>query len=1146
MYTRYWSFPLALLVFAAGPAVAVLEPLWQCETDAAIQALPSVGDIDLDGRLEIVFPTRYDGQLWVLNSDGIEKRRVVHEHWLPGSVALYTLSGFADRAVAYQESDGALRVWDPQNDFILTRMIAGGVSGEAPPVFADLDGDTAPEVLCIRRDGVLTVMDRRLLPRWQYDAGAPVHAPPAVADLLVTGALVYVQSEDGAVHCIRGDGTPLWRRTFGQAAESHDAALLVTQAGESAVVLAADDAGRAYAANALTGGESWRAAIADEHPGAPAVADVRPEAGYEAVYVSPAGAMTVLGMDGGVLTRATLPRGRYVPRPLVADVDGDGDMEVLVASDDWALLVVDLNGKALRRLALRGTARRGAVLHDINGDGLLELLCATDCGVAYCYSTRARTGWTHSHGGAAFESKATRLRPVQAAPGQPSVSRALRPESAIATTPPEDNPFGTAVVVLGRVGRARTVSLVIRKAGAVVGAAVKPISTDGITVPFVRLSPGALTLDMTLFDSAGEAVSRASDVAVRMDPSVPVALTPPDGYIEAVGARGAQYVTPREWRPPELSGRDIWHVVQHMPARWQAFGMAQLPMVAEAAVLAPSAVAHTDMRALCETAKPFFVMDGATSPDTPFPKNLFESLVRQSDGRFLGFPVFGWAQRAWDTGLRTTDPPPATRAQATAILQSEFATLMTAYNGALFEGQSQSLFHHLAFAWGASGGFAEIGGNVLCAPLRFAFLRGASRQYGGRPWGAAISNWFVNSVADARLRLGEPPVRWSMPGVAMGEHCGHSAELELRLAVAAYLAGATFVQHEQNAFNGSIFAAEQFGDRYELSPHGAVMAQWYDYVRNNRSRGIPYTPVAFMVDSEHGWRPGERVYGIWKQGRAEAGMEAAFAHAFASDGPDFERGYLANGPYGDVFDVVSNEADRGILGRYGVVWPLGTMDVPESLGASIVDFVEKGGILVVDSALAKEASEWFLGVRFENRLAFATRIQTALGETGFIPAPYRYRPFRTSESAYVLATTGDGDPLVTWRRYGKGIVVVSGTDHWVDERGSLLPIVPLLMTTIANGFLPVQPSSGVQMLLNRTDNGWMIGLLNNRGVSKTPTSATRVNLDATTECVLRMKSGLPVQYVARLGEFSWSPQANGLKTNLPPGGVAVVEVRTDR
>lgn len=1137
----------------AVQTLAALNPIWTCPTESAARSLPTAVDLQHDGTLEVTLTTRFDGALKVIGADGALLHSFAREQWLEGCVAAVVPPGATYPLFAYQDSTGAVYLSDLRGGLSLRAELEGEPRIGTAPCFADLGGSGAPELIVARRNGLVTAFDLQLTPLWQYDSGSSFDASPAAAPIYAKGAVVYVQSLDGVVHALSGEGAPLWWFTMDHPSPKFPSLAdpLVAYLGLShASLVVSDREGWLYALDAFTGAEQWRARVGTGALGSPAVCDVLPDEGREIIVLSEEGALKVLSGDGVVLRQGALPPGRYVPRPLVADVDADGQYEVLAPVRDWAFLVATLGGAVKERVEVRGNIHEGLVLADLNSDGLLELLAATDCGQTYCFATRARDGWKHPRAGTAFNGCVPPIVSSAYPSGEPTTRRAARVRSVTATGYLENMPFATVVVDIGTVPRATHMRAVIRVNSRVAGSARRPLEASWFTVPFVQTQQGLLTLDLNLYDKRGKLLGASTGVPIQPNTPRPIELTPPDGLFAAAAQRSAAYALPSAWQLPTIAGRDSWHVVRHMPDEWQTYGLAQEPFIADAIprvwalASAPFGPSHPAWQAIQADTKPFFVMNDYFRPEAPYSAKDFQTLATMGGPRFLGFPVHEWGYGAWKSKLEGAEPAPHDRAEATSILRREFEELLNLCHGKMYAGEGYCLFHHQAYEWGAPLCYAEIGENIPCAPLQFAFLRGAARQSGGRPWGAYLSNWFRGTVVDTRYAEEGEQARWSPPDLAVGPTCGHSPNLEFRLKMAAHLAGATFVHHESDGHHGSIFMREERPNEYSLSAFGAAMQDWHTYSRRYTERGTPYTPIAFVVDFEHGWRPREDIYGVWPPERPDRSMEALFAQVYPWGGRlDFERGYLANGPYGDIFDVITNHADPAVLNQYAALWLVGDVAISTAYREALTGYVKQGGILVVDSALARNLSSALLGVRFETSRAFATQIQSALGGIPPITAPYLFRPMSVGRQAQVLAWTDGGEPLVAWRRNGNGLVIVSGTDHWLDERNRLLPLAGALLGVLSDAFLPLSLTGDVQVLLNRTRDSWIVGLINNNGVTKTPTRPAVIHASGARECILRFKDKVMLSFTPRLGDVAWSIQAGGLSARLPPGAVAVIEVK---
>lgn len=1155
---------VALLVLCAvsmtGPAAYALEEQWHFDVASSARSLPATVDQDGDGLQEIYLTTRFDGTVWSLGADGALRSNYRRGNWVEGSVAISAPLGERSRLYAFQESTGLLSLADFDAGLNLILALPGEPRIGTAPCFGDLNRSGRHEVVCTRRDGVLTALDRRLSVLWRYDTRSSFDSSPVVAPVFMDASAVYAQTVEGVIHCVQGDGEPLWRF-----ATEHRAAqfprqgdlLVVELVPGNPCLLGSDEEGWLYAVDAVAGQELWRCRAGTTALGSPAIADVHASAGREIVCVSDGGEISVVGATGAVLEQHALPENTYVARPLVADVDGDGEPELLLATSDWRIVVATLTGTIKEEIAIRGNVREGLVLTDLDNDGMLELLAATECARVYCFATEARSGWTHPRGGADLNGC---VPPITPAYRQVVAEGQRRPPRQLRITVPDLNrnqPFASAIVDLPRSYRNRNVVAVLRQQGRVVGATVAPAREGPLAIPYFRDNPIPLELDLTLETAEGKMKTRYEPIPLHTSRSIPVLLPSREEFVTAIRERGKVYDVPDRWDLPRIQGKDLWTVATYMPETWARFGLAGEPFIREAIprIDAPAtetarmfSPTHPAWMAMKNSDLPFFLMNGYFQPAGRYPDATFGALEAMAGDRFLGFPVHEWAYRVWKDQLEEAATAPDDAEEATEIFRKDFARLLEQTHGRIYAGEGYCNVAHQAYAWGAPMCYAEIGENMPCVPLQLAMVRGAARQYGNRPWGAYISNWFRGAVLDSRYRApGKPLVDWSPPDTAAGLDCGHSPSLEFRLAMASYLSGATLVHHESDAFHDSVFVREEPAGRFQMSAHGEAFSRWYTHASQFDTRGVPYTPIAFMIDFDHGWQLREKVYGIWNPDRGAASLEAMFTHAYNWEGRlDFERGYLPNGTYGDVFDVVTDDAPPSVMEEYGVLWLLGDLTITQRHRRDLETYVERGGILVLDSAHASAFPSSFLGVSMAPEPLHATGIQTALQSVPSIPCPIPYRPMRLEDDAHALAWTESGAPLIAWRRVGEGVVIVSATDYWLDAERQLVPVAGAMLRSLVDGFVPIATASDVEMLINRTDSGYVIGLVNNNGVTKVPTQPAVIDAGGERTCVITFADGAPERFESRMGDFRWNVSANGLQTTLAAGDVAVVEVFVKR
>lgn len=1029
---------VALLVSASA---AGIEEAWHFDTPCAAPSLPLVADYNNDGVLDVVVLSPQDASIRMFDAKGKPVHRMTSPHHAVGSAS----SDGAPGHVAFEEVNGCLTALDYRVQGVF-RVDTGAqpVPGYGPCI-ADLDGDAVPEVLCARPNGLLYAFSPTLVPRWQFDAGEPLRSAVAVAPVFGNVAGVYAVAGDGSLCAIAGNGQPLWRFVPGSATVPHagqDGPLVVQFPYRRPTVLFSGSTGWLYAVDAGNGSEQWRARVSDADLGAPAIADVMPSSGLEIVVVSERGDIVVLDEEGRELFRGALPKETYVARPLVADVDADGKVEVLVAgATSWTILVASLSGEPKQTLNLCGNASEGCVLADLDEDGFLELLVATDCARVHCFETLAKSGWTHPRASYACNGCVAPVSPLPL-PEVPVGDRGARVDLVSIRDYIEKDPFASAFVSPRLYRGARYLVAAVRKEDRILGSAWKRITPEGTTVPFVHELPLYASLDVSLYREEDHLIASSSGIPLRSSTVKLVDIPSVETFLAEIDriAKRCRHAVPPEL--PVVAGRSAWHFCDLSPEQYACLSLE--PFVSEA---------------------------------IPY---------------------------AW----RMMDTPPLPEKETMAV----------------------------------------IGGDNCCAALAVALVRGAARQRGtaGPPgtgaWGVRISDEFGGARTDRQFLGERPRVQWLPPNLAQGPDCGHSTSLQSRLLTASHLAGATYVYHESGTRNGSIFVQEDPPGQFSISPVGLAMKTWHELANSRAERGIPYAPFAFMLEDGHLWDPRENFGCREPNSASERSARAMFAHVFGCEGHrGLEQDCLTYGPYGDVFDVITESAELAFLAKYGVVWALGDITFHDAQVRRLMRYVEKGGILVLDAPRAEAFPSSFTGVALSGERAVATQVQTALGPTGPVSAPLRYRIMAPSGRTEILAWTDAGNPLLTWRKFDEGLVIVGATDRWVDERGHLLPVVPVFVNTLADAFVPVEVSCDVQLSINRTTQGWVVGLINNHGVTKSPTTPPVIDETQIADCLLYFKEGVPLRFMPRMGEFNWSNKANGLQTRIKPGEAAIVE-----
>jgi hypothetical protein len=477
-------------------------------------------------------------------------------------------------------------------------------------------------------------------------------------------------------------------------------------------------------------------------------------------------------------------------------------------------------------------------------------------------------------------------------------------------------------------------------------------------------------------------------------------------------------------------------------------------------------------------------------------------------------------------------------------------------------------FDQYALAWGGGMAIAETTNTGLYRHQVSLFsVRGAARQY-GRPWQWYMATYYNGHDKDGKLLVNcEPnytaPVRLMSQGAGenAGPGFGMSVSLKRRDMYLAYLSGASLVEHEDWPRAYCQPKAEGVGD-WGLSPHGEAMKEWYDFTRRHPERGISYAPVAFLVPFNQGMPQWGGLPWSNFHGERPDSMIDAFLYTVAPFNQDTrhgQEGCLANGEFGDGYDLLSPDPPGGpvalaALRNYKVAILLGKVTMEGPLAERLQKYVRQGGTLVVNARqLGSEVPVEFLGAKPTSKTAEVAGPVTAPGDaTIALAEPYDYEQVEL-RGADVLWRDSKGGALATLHRFGLGNVILTTVDYMLPRANASrwgkrvdMPMVQLLMRQIVREVLPFEVRGDIEFGLCKVSGGWWVYLINNRGVTKWPTTPEELDPAATATVVVRLRNLKPtgVRELRQDKPLNLDRKTNSVTVEVGPGDIAVVKIAT--
>ncbi len=662
---------------------------------------------------------------------------------------------------------------------------------------------------------------------------------------------------------------------------------------------------------------------------------------------------------------------------------------------------------------------------------------------------------------------------------------------------------------------------------------------------------------------------------------------------------------PNAWRPPKIAGRDFlmpWNIAKEFwplydkPAAERPLypfnaepieefvkkysGAKEVPIFDSKLIVPVIYINNLPeylkegspfLRYLRETHVPFAVLInyGAANfseSDGPAAWQLLNGELRD---QFLGWISGESVGFVWDSAAKDLKVAPemsrkdlleAHRVFYTNALEKKWDATFHSQTGAMWDrlipaqSTSSTSFAHALGEWGSRLLGMETAAVQPMIAMRIAFTRGAARQYGG-----AFFYYHAPNFGDTATTFTKTQ-NFSGPDYFFHSHYGPTTGPSLswyrKSYYLYYMSGVSAIYLEQGF--DQFFKPGPGENPFQLNPLGRITNEFVRFAEKHPDRGSPYTPVAFLLDPAHGWEMTD--YPQWpfevsQINHSDRALRELFTTAYYPGGvvegepATADRQAFVSSIFGDIFDVlVASETHKQAIDNYRAVVVGGRIDWTSDWAQRLADYVRKGGVVVLNAAQTKGLPADFLGVQLIN--AYGESDSATCRAAGEPPQDLSGQMFRyqkvLSKGSEVLIEAPGGDPLVTVNKVGRGKVIFCAVPDLMGEDQRITPLAAHLLAHLFADATPVRVEGDVEHLVNRTDRGWVVTLINNNGVFKPQQGLAQVDRNAVVTAAISLRGRAIASAREWIGEQSLeiARQRNedSVTLKIAPGGIAVVEL----
>ena len=323
-----------------------------------IRSSPAVGDVDNDGSNELVFGS-HDGGLYIVSIVGTQEMVYLQNGYIVGSPSLVDLDGDEDMEIVFTTQRGSnsgelFAIHHDGTDVdgfpvnIDEKMLVGPATG-------DLEGDGLIDIIiCTWEDNIYAIDNSGAVKSgFPFTSTNRFNSPPTLVDIDSDGDLEIVAGNDsGLLHILHHDGSEMASFDTGDDIRGGISVSDINDDGSYEILFTGYD-DFLHIWDPISGQEvqGWPIDLGTNSLSEPATADLDNDGDLEVIGANKNGQIFVFHHDGTSFNHfPTNVSGNIESSPAIGDVDNDGDFEIAIATT-MGLKVMDIKSELGPRMS---------------------------------------------------------------------------------------------------------------------------------------------------------------------------------------------------------------------------------------------------------------------------------------------------------------------------------------------------------------------------------------------------------------------------------------------------------------------------------------------------------------------------------------------------------------------------------------------------------------------------------------------------------------------------------------------------------------------------------------------------------------------------------------------------------------------------